>query len=151
MEDSGKRRGRWEWRKTRHVQSLIFSSIESLGQFCVIFHFSVSFSCQLWQQLLSTILPTSPVAFLLPASTQRPSPQSSHLFSSYRIPQSFTWTRFCSGEISQKWFLASKQWKIQRGPEIPFSARMTYATVNREWKARHKLQSTHLTLCIWWL
>lgn len=99
MEDSGKRRGRWEWRKMRHVQSLIFSSIESLGQFCVIFHFSVSFSCQLWQQLLSTILPTSPVAFLLPASTQRPSPQSSHLFSSYRIPQAFTWTRFCSGEI----------------------------------------------------
>lgn len=39
-------------------------SIESSGQFCVIFHFIAYFSCQLWQQLLSPSLPASPVAFL---------------------------------------------------------------------------------------
>lgn len=43
-------------------------SIESLGQFCVIFHFIAYLSCQLQQQLLSPSLPPSPVAFLPPAS-----------------------------------------------------------------------------------
>lgn len=76
----GKRREGWEWRKTGHFPRLIFSlpspcfissvwrgkkfSIESPGQFCVIFHFIAYFSCQLWQQLLSPSLPASPVAFL---------------------------------------------------------------------------------------
>lgn len=62
-------------------------SIESLGQFCVIFHFTASFSCQLRQQLLSLLLPTSPVMFLHQHPLRILLLQSAPSFSSDPLPK----------------------------------------------------------------
>lgn len=62
-------------------------SIECLGQFCVIFHFTASFSCQLRQQLLSLLLPTSLAMFLHQHPLRILLLQSSPSFSSDPLPK----------------------------------------------------------------